>query len=127
MPTETRVLLIEDDEDNAFLISLTLERAGARVRTAATIRQALELAGEAFDLVVSDVHLPDGEGPEVLARWPRTASRPPAIALTGDTDDRTRARLEEAGFDVVLQKPVLPEVLVQRVRQLLGERSPRVS
>lgn len=123
MKPNLEVLLVEDDEDNAFLIALTLERIGARVHTAATLRQAVELASHRFDLLVSDVHLPDGDGADLLAGWPRDRQKPRAVALTGDSDDETRQRLSAAGFDIILQKPVLPEMLLERIRQLLEPQS----
>ncbi|NUP13643.1 MAG: response regulator [Polyangiaceae bacterium] len=118
------VLLVEDDEDNSYLISMMLERAGAQVQTAGTVERALELAVEPFDVVVSDIHLPDGNGTELLARWPATTAKPAAVALTGDADGDAQRRLRAAGFDLVLQKPLLPEVLIERVRELLASSNP---
>lgn len=115
-----RVLLCEDDEDSAFLLGLSFERAGAVVSSARSIGEALQLADNPVDLLVSDVHLPDGDGADLLVRWP-SSSRPASIALTGDVEHETKKRLVAAGFLVVLEKPVMPEDLLEQAGRLLDK------
>jgi DNA-binding response OmpR family regulator len=116
-----RVLLVEDDEDGATLMTMTLERAGAEVHHAPSVAAAVAaLLGDPYDALVSDLELPDGTGVDLLARcrsdWPELARR--SLALTGHADAATAARLSAAGFADVLAKPALPDALVARVVQL---------
>ncbi len=116
-----RVLLVEDDEDGASLMTMTLERAGAEVHHAASLAAAVEaLAGPPYDALVSDLELPDGTGVDLLARCrterPELARR--ALALTGHADAATAARLTAAGFADILVKPAMPDALVTRVARL---------
>jgi CheY-like chemotaxis protein len=113
-----RVLLIEDDEDGAELMSLALERAGATVVHAGTVAEAVAAVTETrFDVLVIDFQLPDGTGLDALPAC--RAARPDlaraVLALTGHADPDTAARLRAAGFDAVLVKPTAPDVLVQQV------------
>lgn len=118
-----RILLVEDDEDGASLMAMTLERAGARVDHAASLAAAFEaLTGGPYDALVSDLELPDGTGVELLAHCrdacPELARC--ALALTGHADASTAARLTAAGFADVLPKPALPDALIARVAKLTG-------
>jgi len=117
------VLLVEDDEDGAYLLQLTFEREGANVIVATSVR-AVDRVPVPVDLVVSDMHLPDGKATDVLDRLGVPGQdRPPAIALTGDAGPGVRERLHAAGFSVVLRKPVSPEVLLARARDLIAAAS----
>jgi DNA-binding NtrC family response regulator len=121
--TGRRILLVEDDEDGASLMAMTLERAGAHVHHAASLAAAFEaLAAAPYDALVSDLELPDGTGVDLLAhcrdRCPDLARR--ALALTGHADAATAARLSAAGFADVLPKPAMPDALIARVAKLTG-------
>jgi two-component system CheB/CheR fusion protein len=118
-----RVLLVEDDEDGAMLMAMTLEREGAEVHHAASVAAAVEaLSGAAFRVLVADLELPDGTGVDLIARCrvdrPELARR--SLALTGHADAATASRLAAAGFADVLAKPAQPDALVDRVARLAG-------
>lgn len=70
-----KVLLVEDNEYTSSAMAQVLEVLGHQVGVATTVAEALALArGEVFDLLVSDIGLPDGSGLEV-ARVDRLATR----------------------------------------------------
>src|SRR5262249_5596690 len=78
-----RVLLVEDNKDTLRYLSAMLSRRGHDVRTAATLADALRAAaGNEFDVLVSDIELPDGTGLELMARL-RDDGTVPGIALSG--------------------------------------------
>lgn len=119
-PSETallRVLLVEDHADTAETLRRLLTWQGYEVRTAASVAQAVEVAGDyVFDILVSDIGLPDGRGTDLLDRLQREAGQPiPAIAMSGFgmEDDLERSRL--AGFAEHLTKPVEFPVLQQAI------------
>jgi two-component system CheB/CheR fusion protein len=113
-----RILFVEDNADNAVAISEFLRANGYDVLVATSVHGAVERAGEAFDVVVSDLGLPDGTGHEVIRRLRATRSVP-GIALSGYGSDHDVDRALAAGFDVHLTKPVDPQALlaaIERVR-----------
>jgi two-component system, chemotaxis family, CheB/CheR fusion protein len=105
------VLLVEDNRDTIRVMGRVLRSLGHRVHAAGSVNEALAAArGGSFDLLVSDIGLPDGSGWELLRRLREgedPAARPlPAIALSGfgTTDDLRQSR--EAGFADHLVKPI---------------------
>jgi CheY-like chemotaxis protein len=100
-----RILLVEDNKDTLKYLALVLGARGHQVTTSERIAQALQAAAErSFDLMISDIELPDGNGFELMRqfRW----SGLPAIALSGyGSDEDVRASLD-AGFAEHLTKPV---------------------
>jgi PAS domain S-box-containing protein len=117
------VLLIEDQTDARRALALLLSREGFEVRAAGTAAEALEKAqGFAFDLIISDIGLPDLSGLELLPRL--RALRPaPAIALTGFGMEQDVQRAAESGFDVHITKPVSFERLRAAMDRLLQRRA----
>ncbi|MFN2643744.1 MAG: PAS domain S-box protein [Burkholderiales bacterium] len=102
-----RVLLIEDDRASAMVIQGHLAAIGSarcQVEVAASFGAALErLASGRFDLVISDLHLPDSPGPETIARLVAVCHHP-VIALTIDEDPELRARaLASGAFDFLIK------------------------
>jgi signal transduction histidine kinase/ActR/RegA family two-component response regulator len=111
-----QILLVEDEPDSGPLLRRLIESAGHRVRLAADARGALDAArAHRFDLIISDLHLRDGTGHDLLRALrtdPGVAHPPPrAICLSGSADDGDRLASQSAGFDVHLQKPVDPRAL----------------
>jgi CheY-like chemotaxis protein len=113
--TPSRILLVEDHEPSLKTLARLLRNLGHTVRTAATKAQALQAAeAESFDLVITDLGLPDGDGCDVLRRLQEIRSIK-GIALTGFGQDEDLARTREAGFSQHLVKPVSVEQLVSAV------------
>ena len=99
------ILLIEDQADTARVLSGLLGTEH-RVRVARTVAEAKQLSEQhRFDLVISDLGLPDGTGFEFL-RWLRGRQLVPAIALSGFGAEQDVRRSLEAGFVGHLTKPV---------------------
>ncbi len=117
----TRVLLVEDDLDLGELLAEVLAGEGYAVRTADSLRRALEVArAEApFDVLLTDLHLPDADG-ETVARALRV---PLSLALTGTNAPGQTPRLLEAGFAAVLLKPLTRRQLLDAVGLALATRA----
>src|SRR5437588_148779 len=100
------VLLVEDHGDTRGVLGLLLNRCGCRTVTAKTLKDARSrLDGMKFDVLVSDLNLPDGDGLD-LVREAKQKAPIKAIALTGRTSADERREGLEAGFDYYLTKPV---------------------
>jgi signal transduction histidine kinase/ActR/RegA family two-component response regulator len=111
-----KILLVEDHRDTLEYLCEILTQRGHTVRTANNQTAALQAAAEAdFELLISDIELPDGSGLELL--WTLRAQRHvPAIALSGygSPDDLELSR--SAGFTEHLVKPVDIQTLDQAIR-----------
>lgn len=93
-----RVFVVEDDEFSLSWLLLYLEAKGHVAAAAKTRAEALELyARDTFDLLISDLNLPDGDGWELLSKL--RAIRPIyAVMISGHGTDAHRARSKAAGF-----------------------------
>lgn len=115
-----RLLVVEDHLDTLATLERLLKRRGYVVRTASSIAQALEVVkGYEFDLLISDIGLPDGRGTDLLERIERQrGERPPAIAMSGFGMEEDLARSRGAGFSEHLTKPVEFPALHQAIARL---------
>ncbi|MEY2500378.1 MAG: hypothetical protein QOI07_712 [Verrucomicrobiota bacterium] len=112
------ILVVEDHEDTLRSMKLLLNRLGYEVLTAENMTDALRLAEERhFDILLSDIGLPDGSGLELLKRL-RAVRNVPALALSGFGMDEDIDRSCEAGFSDHLTKPVSIDRLQAAIAQL---------
>jgi CheY-like chemotaxis protein len=113
-----RLLVVEDHEDTADLLAELLGARGHKVRTAYTASAALALsAAETFDIVLSDVGLPDSTGYELMHKL-KTLYAMKGIALTGWSGEIDLERGKAAGFSAQLTKPVSMSRLELTLEQL---------
>ena len=120
------LLVVEDDRDSREAIRETLEASGAIVRTASSASEALAaLAAREFDLVVSDLAMPDQSGFWLINKIRQVFNRRhvPVIAVTGHPFPAEGVR--RAGFDDVMQKPPDPDQLCAAIATLLKASTPR--
>ncbi len=126
-----RILFAEDGPDNQRLIAFHLRRAGAEVDIADNGRIALEMfeaaldAGEPYDLVLTDVQMPEMDGLELAAELRSRGISTPIIAVTAHAMTEDRARCIEAGCDSYTTKPVDRLGLLTTCRDWLGATSDR--
>ena len=112
------ILLVEDHHDTARVLKRLLDGSGHHVRTADTVRAALAAAAaEPFDVVVSDLGLPDGTGFELMRQLVRQYHAK-GIALSGFGTDQDVQRSREAGFECHLTKPVDFRRLAEAIEQV---------
>jgi PAS domain S-box-containing protein len=116
-----RVLVVEDEERVRSLLSETFEAAGHTVVQASDGAVALKrLEEEEFELVISDIGLPEVSGLQV-ARWIKT-NRPalPVILATGWIEMITPADYEQGRIDAVFKKPYAVKEILERASELLN-------
>ena len=115
------VLVIDDDEDTRESLRLALETSGALVHAVASGDEARRLLLDVTpDVIVSDISMPGESGYDFLRTVRATDRAIPAIALTGYATRKDRQDAAEVGFDAHLAKPVVPDVLVAKIRDVLG-------
>jgi DNA-binding response OmpR family regulator len=100
-----RILLVEDHQDSAEFLARLLANDGHDVRVAATASAARQLAEQGFDLLLTDITLPDGSGRDILHDLSRGRDVP-AIAFSGFCSDEDVARSRDAGFVAHFVKPI---------------------
>ncbi|MDO9529434.1 MAG: ATPase, T2SS/T4P/T4SS family [Syntrophales bacterium] len=114
------LLVVEDDEDNKKLIERFLENQGYRIITAEDgVDALLHLGKEQFDLILSDVDMPNLDGFKLLEMVSQKGIKTPVIFLTS----RTSPEDEEKGFKLgamdYIRKPIQKEILLLRVKRIL--------
>ncbi|MGI8819411.1 MAG: ATP-binding protein [Chthoniobacterales bacterium] len=120
--TAARILLVEDHADTARVLRRILEHGGYQVAHASGVAAARELAGdERFDLVISDVGLPDGSGLDLM-RSLRAQHGFAGIALSGFGTEDDLAASRAAGFADHLTKPVDWPQLRSAIERVLASR-----
>jgi two-component system CheB/CheR fusion protein len=120
-----RILLVEDHPDTAAQISRLLKRSGHTVTWAGSLREARSVVaaahthgnGSAYDLVVSDLGLPDGNGHELMRELSGTYGLT-GIALSGYGMEADLRQSAEAGFARHLTKPVDWQDLKNAIQRL---------
>jgi two-component system CheB/CheR fusion protein len=123
--TGIRVLVVDDDADARELISTILAASGVEVTVAATAEQALSaLDRETFDVLVSDIALPEDDRYELIrkvrARDVGRGGQIPALALSAYAGIEDRAEAIAAGYQQHATKPIQPADLVAAVVTLAG-------
>lgn len=116
--TPLRILLVEDHQGTLKLMTKLLMYLGHNVRTASTVKDALEIGQhEELDLVISDLGLPDGSGNDVM-RVLKGRYALKGIAVSGFGMDEDIRQSEAAGFSRHLIKPVDLEKLKAAIQQM---------
>ena len=125
---DLHILLVEDDALSSRLVGMLLERRGHRVHRASRADEARGLlAGQAFDLVVTDLSVPGGGGLTLL-RELRSApdlSHVAVVAVTGHSSPADRQRGLEQGFDAYITKPVEPATFAHQLEAAWRSRRER--
>ena len=120
VPTHRRVLLVDDHYDTCIGMKRMLERHGYEITVAHTAEQAVEkVRTEEFDLLISDIGLPDRSGYDLM-REVRLNNDLPGIALSGFGSEQDVNQAREAGFAEHLTKPVSFERLEKTIQSLLS-------
>jgi CheY-like chemotaxis protein len=114
-----RVLVVDDDPDSLDVLRMVLASARAAVTTAASAREAFELVdtGGPFDLIISDIGMPEVDGYEFIRTLRAREAGPqvPAIALTAYARSQDAELAKKAGFQEHLTKPVDERLLLKTV------------
>ncbi len=116
-----RVLLCEDNDLVRGVLVATLESEGIEVAAAGTAKQTLQLisdGGEPFDLLITDLDLPDGRGDQLASRIREIVSGIPALLITGYVPDQSLEQIRQ--FDHVLTKPIRRADLFEAISRCVG-------
>jgi PAS domain S-box-containing protein len=121
-----RILIVEDEADTREMLEHALKQRGAKPIGVESAKQAFRLLEEkSFDLVISDIGMPDVDG-YTFVRKMRAMKSPlrkiPAIALTAYAGEEDRKLSTEAGFNAHIPKPITLTELVRVMSKVIGQR-----
>jgi len=119
-----RILLIDDDKNILELMTAILENAGYQITVAVNGNEGIrQLESQHFDLVVTDIVMPEQDGIAVLMWLRRQSVRPKTIVLTGGSALLQQSYLTnlaaQFSADKILSKPVHFEALICAIKELL--------
>jgi signal transduction histidine kinase len=117
-----RLLVVDDDEGLLLLMADTLRNEGYEVATAESAGAAhAALEREKPELMLLDLKLQDGSGPELVANFQRTRTPVPFIVVTGQGDEKVAVEVMKQGaLDYVMKDTALLDLLPAVVKRALG-------
>lgn len=122
------ILLIEDDLSFTRILDGFLSRNGYSIQAVHTLREARKIfPTSSCKLVLLDYHLPDGNGLDWLGEMRASGLTLPVIIMTSFNDVRTAVRAMREGVIDYITKPINPEELLMRVREVLDKKQEDVT
>ena len=122
-PEGLRILLVDDNRDTLGYMTGILDQRGYRVDSAINYRTALKLArGNTYDLLISDIELPDGTGLDIM-RELRGRRPTPGIAVSGFGSADDVAQSLESGFALHLVKPIDVRALAAAIASVTAKHA----
>lgn len=123
---EANILVVEDDPVGGTIVERYLQGAGYRVTLARDGAEALiQLGSASFDLVVSDINMPNLDGLKLVEIMMQKGLDTPVVLLTADSESDTEAQGLEMGVEDFITKPVKKNVLLLRIGRILERRARR--
>ena len=119
-----RILVVEDDKTILDLSNRMLRDAGYTVETAETCKQAIRMQEKpaGFDLIFSDIILPDGSGVDLAEQCREVLPAVPVLLCSGYSQDaEMHEKMNKCGFRY-LEKPIASMLLLQTIREMLDEK-----
>lgn len=118
------VLLVEDNKDNLALMALLLKNAGYELTTAEDgIEALLHLGKKTFDLIISDVDMPNLDGFKLLEMASQKGIHAPILFVTARTDEKDELKGFELGAADYIKKPINKEIFLMRIKKALENSS----
>ena len=115
------ILIIEDDITFSLMLKTWLGKKGFVVESASLIQEAKrKIADTKFDLIISDLRLPDDDGIDLLKWLKEKGLSIPLIIMTGYAEIQTAVQAMKLGAADYIAKPLNPDELLGKIRELLG-------
>ncbi len=118
-----KILLVEDEKDMVYAVTLQLEAKGYEVITASDGQDGLDKARtKKPDLIILDLMLPKIDGYKVcrMLKFDNKYQNIPIILFTARAQDSDKKIGRDVGADVYITKPFEPSVLLDKIRELLA-------
>ena len=117
----TRILIVEDDIAFGTMMQTWLKKKGFDVDKATSVGAAVRLIGDkpAYDLVLSDLRLPDRDGLELLAWLHKHSMSIPFIVMTNYAEVQNAVLAMKSGAADYIAKPIQPDILLSKIKDAL--------
>jgi two-component system, NtrC family, response regulator HydG len=120
----SRILVIDDDTAFCMMLKTFLQKKGFEVFNAFTAQEAEnELKKQNFDVVLTDIRLPDRDGLDILKATKETSADTQVILMTGYTDIKTAVKAMKSGAFDYVGKPINPDEILHTISLALKKRS----
>ena len=122
---KTKILVIEDNEQNLYLVTFILEKHGFEIIQARDGHDGIEIArDESPDLILLDIQLPVMDGYTVARELKKNMNKKeiPIIAVTSYAMAGDREKAIEAGCSGYITKPIDPETFISSIEQYLSNK-----
>ena len=114
------ILIVEDDISFSLMLTTWLGKKGFVVRSSSSVSDAKRRLGEeAFDLVISDLRLPDSDGIDLLKWLKSTHPSLPLIMMTSYAEIQTAVQAMKLGAADYIAKPLNPDELLGKIKELV--------
>ena len=124
MNGKARILIVDDDESIRKVIATILEEEGYNVESVETAKKGIEKSESSFyNLALIDIHLPDMEGIELLAKMHKTKPRMRKIIITGCPTLENAVAAVNKGADAYILKPFDVERILATIREQLQQQN----
>lgn len=124
--TTARLLIVDDEHLVRDMLAELFECDSTQVLTASNAREAIRLLSEHhFDVVISDIVMPEGDGIELLLEMKRSAHGAPLIAISAPTNQLYLQAIKRLGAVQCFEKPLDLQALQDAVQRLLDDPLPR--
>jgi two-component system response regulator HydG len=119
------ILILEDDVTFSFMLSTWLRKKNANVNSVTSVAEAKQkIETGSYDLILSDLRLPDGDGIDLL-RWLRETNLSiPFIMMTSYAEIQTAVQSMKLGASDYVAKPICPEDLWLKISDLIRKTPP---
>ena len=119
-----RILVVDDCEDNQFLLSHLLKRKGVLISTASNGQEAVEKAlSEKFDVILMDIQMPYMDGLEAQKKIKSSGNPVPIFAVTASSQREEKSKILKAGFAAFISKPLNKDFLFSSILSVTQKNS----
>jgi CheY-like chemotaxis protein len=114
------LLLVEPEKNDQKLFEHFMRRTRVRLRSVASIKEAMASLKKAADVIVANFQLPDGTGLELMTQVRAAGVHAPIVMLTPDPSPQTRTELSAVRCDGLLSKPLTYNRVVRAIAEFMG-------
>ena len=123
----SRILVVDDDTAFCVMLKTFLQKKGFEVTNAFNAHEAQEeFRQHHFDIVLTDIRLPDSDGLQLLKQVREASSKSQVILMTGYTDIKTAVNSIKAGAFDYVGKPINPDEILHTINQALNKKAVKI-
>ena len=124
IPMSSKILVVDDDTAFCVMLKTFLQKKGFEVTNAFNAQEAQEeFKQQHFDIVLTDIRLPDSDGLQLLKQVREASAKSQVILMTGYTDIKTAVNSIKAGAFDYVGKPINPDEILHTINQALNKKS----